>query len=276
MVSDSTTLWQLQLLRALLNSLLVWVIAKRLMPDASLRPKRIGVVSMRSAFQVAALTLFFGGAPFLTLAQMAGGLYTFPLFAGLLGFIFGEPVGPRRMVAIAAGMSGTVLVLKPGAAGISLISLMPVGAGLCYALMVITTRRLCRDESPLCLVLYTNIAVIIVGGLGMLVIPALPLSDALREQYPFLLTGNESLVMIVVVVITGCALLNTTGNLCLSKAYQIADSSFLAPIDYSYLLFASFWGVMLFGELPDKSTVSGLVLIAAAGLFVAWRERVSR
>ena len=78
-ISVKTTLWQLQSYRALLNIALVWLIARKLMPGMSLKPKRPAIVAMRSLFQVGALTLFFGGAPFLTLAQMAGGLYTLSL-----------------------------------------------------------------------------------------------------------------------------------------------------------------------------------------------------
>ena len=69
-------------------------------------------------------------------------------------------------------------------------------------------------------------------------------------------------------------MLNTIGNVCLSKAYQSADSSFLAPFDYSYLLFASAWGVIIFGDIPGLTTALGLLIITAAGLFVAWRERM--
>lgn len=273
MASSQTTLWQLQSIRALVNIVLVWTISRRVMPGLSLQPKRIGVVTMRSLFQVAALTLFFGGAPFLTLAQMAGGLYTFPLFVGLFSIVIGEAVGPRRIFAILIGFIGTVLVLRPDRAGFSVMSLMPVGAGFFYALFVVTTRRLCRDESPLALVLSANVVIALAGLAGLVIIPLLPLSDVLRSEYPFLLTANVPLVAFVVGVILSSSVLNTIGNLCLSKAYQSADSSFLAPIDYSYLLFATVWGVILFGDTPVATTVIGLLLIAGAGLFVVWRER---
>ncbi len=273
-ISVETTLWQLQSYRALLNIALVWLITRQLMPDMSIKPKRPAIVAMRSLFQVGALTLFFGGAPFLTLAQMAGGLYTFPLFVGLFGLLLGEPVGPRRIVAIAAGFFGTLLVLRPDAGSFSLINLMPVGAGFSYALFVITTRRLCRDETPAALVLGANVGIATIGFLGLLLVPWLPFSADARATYPFLLTTDAPWITLVVVVIVSCAFLNTIGNLCLSKAYQGADSSFLAPIDYSYLLFATGWGILLFGDYPTSTTTMGLLLIAGAGIFVAWRERI--
>ena len=275
-ISVETTLWQLQFYRALLNIALVWLIARKLMPGMSLKPKRPAIVAMRSLFQVGALTLFFGGAPFLTLAQMAGGLYTFPLFVGLFGFLLGEPVGPRRVIAIAAGFFGTLLVLRPDTDSFSLINLMPAGAGFCYALFVITTRRLCSDETPVALVLGANIGIASIGFLGLLLVPFMPISDSMRNAHPFLFTTNAPWVTLVVVIIVSCALLNTIGNLCLSKAYQSADSSFLAPIDYSYLLFATAWGMLLFNDYPTLPTTLGLLLIAGAGIFVAWREHVLR
>ena len=166
-VSVETTLWQLQSYRALLNIVLVWLLTRQLMPGMSIVPKRPAIVAMRSMFQVGALTLFFGGAPFLTLAQMAGGLYTFPLFVGLFGFLLGEPVGPRRIVAIGAGFFGTLLVLRPDTESFSLINLMPVGAGFCYALFVITTRRLCRNETPAALVLGANVGIATIGFIAV-------------------------------------------------------------------------------------------------------------
>lgn len=273
-ISVDTTLWQLQAYRALLNIALVYFIARRLMPGISIKPKRPAIVAMRSMFQVGALTLFFGGAPFLSLAQMAGGLYTFPLFVGLFGWLLGEPVGPRRIVAIAAGFFGTLLVLRPETGSFSAINLMPVGAGFCYALFVITTRRLCRDETPAALVLGANVGIASVGFIGLLLVPWLPVSQSTRDAFSFLLTSDAPWIPLVIIVIVSCSLLNTIGNLCLSKAYQSADSSFLAPIDYCYLLFATGWGIVLFSDYPTPLILLGLSLIAGAGIFVAWRERM--
>ena len=272
-ISVDTTLWQIQSIRAAVNIVLVLLLSRALKNQLVLLPKRPAVVAMRAFFHVCALTFFFGAAPFLSLAQMAGGLYTFPLFVGLLGILVGERVGPRRVFAIAAGFIGTVLVLKIDPTDFSPLTLMPVGAGFCYALFVVTTRRLCRDESPVALVIASNVMILAVGVLGLLLIPKLPILEETREHYPFLLTVNAALTSVVIVVILFCSFLNTAGNLCLSKAYQSADSSFLAPFDYMYLLFATFWGVVLIGDLPDSTTVTGLFLIAGAGVFVAWRER---
>ena len=48
----------------------------------------------------------------------------------------------------------------------------------------------------------------------------------------------------------------------------------LAPFDYSYLIFATFWGYVFWREVPDAAALAGMSIIAAAGIFVAYRERV--
>ena len=73
-----------------------------------------------------------------------------------------------------------------------------------------------------------------------------------------------------------CSVLNATANVLLTKAYQSAEVSWLAPIDYTYLIFATIAGLVFFGDLPGPFQVIGMVLIAAAGIFTAWRERVRR
>ena len=68
-------------------------------------------------------------------------------------------------------------------------------------------------------------------------------------------------------------MLNLSGNICLARAYQTADSSWLAPIDFTYLLFAAFWGRVIFDALPLKQALLGMSLIAFAGILTAWREQ---
>jgi drug/metabolite transporter (DMT)-like permease len=70
------------------------------------------------------------------------------------------------------------------------------------------------------------------------------------------------------------SVLNLTGNICLARAYQTADASWLAPIDFSYLIFAALWSRVIFDQWPTSQALIGMGLIGAAGVITAWRERV--
>lgn len=274
-LSVHITLWQFQFLRALVNLLVLMCIVAWLAEPALLKPQRLANVALRSAMQVVATVLFFGSAPLLSMTEMAGGLYTFPLFvAALSSLLPGERVGPRRWIAIVAGFAGTLLIIKPGSDTFQLATLMPVSAGFFYALFVLCTRRLCRDESPMALVLGSNLSILLVSSCGIALLSARPLPASLSDHNPYLYTAWQPLLGWMLGIIVICGLLNSLSNLGLGKAYQSADSTMLAPFDYSYLIFATIWGFVFWRELPDAAAVAGMCLIAAAGIFVAYRERI--
>jgi drug/metabolite transporter (DMT)-like permease len=273
LVSSEVSLWQFQLLRAAGNIVLVLLLARLVGGAPRLRPGRPWAVALRSLLLLGAMILFFGGMPFLSLPEIGAGLYVFPLFVALLSaLVLGEPVGPRRVAAIVAGFAGTLLILKPGTESFRPVALMPVAAAFCYACMILTTRRLCRGESPMTLAFWVAIAYCLVSALVMLVLSLLT-PGSWSAGWPYLFTGWRPLALWVLALILFCSLLNLSANLNLAKAYQSAQASWLAPFDYSYLIFATFWGFVFWRTIPDLLTFLGMAMIAGAGIFVAWRER---
>ena len=270
--SADLSLWQFQFLRSGCNLLFLVVLSRLLWGGGRVRPQRWGAVALRSILLVTTMVLFFGGVPFLTLAEIGAGLYVFPLFIALLSaLVLGERVGPRRLAAIVSGFAGTLLILKPGAESFQWVSLMPVGAALSYAAMVLTTRKLCRQERPATLALGVSITVLGLGALGMMVMTFLDQSR-LALEWPYLFTAWHPVSWYLAGLIVLCSALNLTANISLAKAYQSAESSWLAPFDYSYLIFATLWGVVIWGDLPDLLSFVGMTMIAGAGSYVAWRE----
>ena len=271
-LSAHVSIWQFQVLRAGLIliglSLAAWLIAGPVP-----RPKSPRAVLVRSLFLAASMFFFFGGAPFLPLSHMAAGLYTFPLFTSLLGWLLlGERVGPRRIVAIVMGFAGTLLIVQPWRETFEWAALMPVAAGLCYAGSVITTRRYCRAESPWLLAYAVNITYVISGLAGTLAVATFA-PAAWASTWPYLFGGWQALTVLTAGLVALAAMLNLAANVGLARAYQSAEPSWLAPFDYSYLALSAAWGVILFGTVPGPMVLAGMTLIALAGSFVAWRER---
>ena len=277
LTSSSVSLWQFQLLRSGINLSLLLVFSYFVWGLHNLVPKRLWAVALRSTCQVGAMFFFFAGIPFLSLTEIAAGLYVFPLFIAVLStIVLGERVGPRRIFAILTGFTGAVLILKPGTASFQPYALLPVGAGLFYAATILITRKLCREESPVALSFGVSIAFVSLGILGLLITTGLAvfeLAPDMAVQWPYLFTGWHPLEGTVLAIIAACSCLNVTANIGLSKAYQSAESSWLAPFDYSYLIFATFWGIVMWNDVPDQWSFTGMAMIAGAGIYVAWRER---
>ncbi|MGB5214637.1 MAG: DMT family transporter [Anderseniella sp.] len=273
LASADVSLWQFQTLRAVCNLTMLFVLSRFIWGNASAYPKRFWTVALRSCFLIGAMLCFFGAIPFLSLSEVAAGLYVFPLFVAVLSALFlGEHVGPRRIMAVVAGFAGTLLILKPASASFQWVSLVPVMAGLFYAATVLTTRKLCREESPATLALGVSVAFVTVGGLGLIVMETVK-PAALAASWPYLFVGWNPLRLETAAIILVCSMLNLAANIGLARAYQSAESSWLAPFDYSYLIFATFWGVVMWGDVPDLLSFTGMAMIAGSGCYVAWRER---
>jgi drug/metabolite transporter (DMT)-like permease len=274
LASADVSLWQFQALRAACNLAMLFVLSRFLWGDASAYPKRLWAVVLRSGLLIGAMVCLFGAIPFLGLSQVAAGLYVFPLFVAVLSAVFlGEHVGPRRIMAVVAGFAGTLLILKPASASFQWVSLAPVLAGLFYAATVLTTRKLCREESPATLALGVSVAFVILGSVGIAAMETIQ-PAALAESWPYLFVGWSPLSMETAAIILACSTLNLVANIGLAKSYQSAESSWLAPFDYSYLIFATFWGVVMWADVPDLLSFVGMAMIAASGCYVAWRERM--
>jgi len=277
LASDLTSLWQFQTLRSSFNIVFLVLGALFIYGFDKLKPKRVFAVALRSCFMLMTMILFFGGVSFLSPSEMAAGLYIFPIFVAILSsLILKERVGPLRIVAILVGFLGTMLVIEPWDVNFRLVSLMPLGAGLCYAGVVITTRRLCREESPMALSLGIAFGFLISGSIGMIIINGLELSPVTIETNRYLLTGWNDLSVLLIGFIMAASILNVTSNVALGAAYQRAESSWLAPFDYSYLIWATFWTYIFWEETPNPMMILGMVLIAAGGAYVAWREAVEK
>ena len=92
--SSETSFWQFQTLRSLGNLSFVFILSLAAGNLVLMRPRNWRPVYLRAAFLTVCMFCFFAGAPFLSLAQMAAGLYTYPLFISLLaGPVLGERVG---------------------------------------------------------------------------------------------------------------------------------------------------------------------------------------
>jgi drug/metabolite transporter (DMT)-like permease len=111
------------------------------------------------------------------------------------------------------------------------------------------------------------------GLVGAAVTAIVPISGDLRAELPFLLVSWPSLTMVLLVTFLGLSCLNIAGNICISRAYQTADSSRLAPLDFTYLLFVALWGRLFFDEWPTPLAGVGMAMIAVAGIITAMREQ---
>ena len=273
-MAGETSFWQLQFIRSIGNIILLFGIARITNGIDILFPLKWKPVYLRALTMTTCMFCFFAASPQLSFAQMAAGLYTFPIFVSLLAIIFlKERIGLWRFFALILGSFGALLILEPWSENFKFLQILPVMAGFFFACNIILIRKYCRQESVMSLTLAVGVMFFISASLGILFFELIFQNNFLKGNSPFVFIGWPSLTLIVFVFCFSCSILNISGNILLAKAYQTAESSWLAPMDYSYLVFAAIWGKIFFGVWPTLLNLIGMFFIAFSGILIGFREQ---
>lgn len=267
--SADTSMWQLYVIRSVLASGILMALVVHLRGATNLWPLSPLWVVIRSLLLSLMWIAFYGALPFISLTVAALAIYTTPLFIALFSALsLKENVTTRKWLAICLGFVGVVITLAPSTEDFNTYALLPVLAAILYALAVVVTKGKCADEDPVLLALAMNVALLIIGVVGSLVVlqtgPHFPVDDGLR----FLIGGWSAMgqgdwwIMIVL------AVLMVVVSIGLAKAYQVGETSVIGAFDYTYLIFAIAWGALLFNEMLNGRTATGLVLILLSGFIV--------
>ena len=214
------------------------------------------------------MTLFFSVLSFLPVALAGAGLFTSPVFVLLFSFLFfGVRPGWRRILAVICGSLGVFLVLRPDTQNFHILQILPILAGAFYAGASLTTRRYCADESPYTLSLAYFMMIGIIGLFGASFVDFLGIQG--RDEAAFLLRGLVWPPAPVYGWIAVMTLLSVVGIFMITKAYQMAETSYMSIFEYSYLISAGLVGWLLWGSVFGGGEIAGMGLIIAAGIIAA-------
>jgi drug/metabolite transporter (DMT)-like permease len=130
----------------------------------SLRPKSLGWPLVRAGFMCLSYLCFYASLPLLPLSQAAATFFTGPLFITVFAaLLLGEPIGPRRVIAVIGGFAGVLCIVRPSAEGWQPVALLPLLSAVSYAAGITITRWRCRDESNYALSAVHNTVYVAVG-----------------------------------------------------------------------------------------------------------------
>lgn len=222
---------------------------------ALLRPVAPRWVALRSAAMIVAAGSSMYAFAVLPLAETYALLFTMPLWVTVMAIpLLGERVGLHRWLAIFAGLAGVLIVLRPGSATLTAGHAAALVGAFCSALTGVIARRLGGTERGVVMLYWPVIGTLVASGLTM----------------PFLYRPPAALDLGLMAVI---AVLNLLGNAFLLAAYRTGEAAMVAPMQYSQIIWAVFYGWLLFAERPDGMTLVGVSVIMAAGLYIVARER---
>jgi drug/metabolite transporter (DMT)-like permease len=216
-----------------------------------LLPPRLGLQLLRSVCQVLAVSMFFLTLSFLPLADTLAICFLYPLVTvALAGVLLGEAVGPRRWLAVAVGLLGALVIIRPGFGLFQPAALLGLATSLVFAVFIILTRTLAGSAPPSIILIWGTL----VGAvLTTALLPLVWVTPSRADLLGMLAVGA----------------IGALGHLLLLRAYELAPASLLAPIGYAEILGAALVGWGAFGDVPDLATWLGIAIISAAGSYVA-------
>ncbi|MBO9574802.1 MAG: DMT family transporter [Sphingobium sp.] len=220
---------------------------------------RLRMHGSRTVLGMIGMLLNFGAVALLPLAESTSIAFTMPIFATIFSaLVLHEKIGVHRWSAVLLGFIGIVIMAHPDSHNLASFGVLVALAGaVVTAVISIVLRDLNRTEQPPTIVFWFT----------TLSLPPLALLALFTGK------AHDPAIwgLLVLLGITGGA-----AQLLMTSALRWAPVSIVIPMDYSQLIWATWAGWLFWGAWPTLASWSGAVLIAASGLYIAWREHIRR
>jgi drug/metabolite transporter (DMT)-like permease len=222
-----------------------------LSPALLMRP-----VMVRNAAEMLATLTFIAALGLIPLSTLSAVIQANPLLVTLGAALFlGEEVGWRRWLAIAVGLFGVLLIIRPGSEGFDPNIWLAVVAAVGLSLRDLATRPVPRTVPTTLLASYSFAAVALAG------IVLLPFTEGAGLPGPAVLGWVGAGILSGMVAVYA-----------ITAAMRVGDVAAVTPFRYTRLVFALVIAFFVFGERPDAWTLIGAAIVVASGLYSFWRE----
>ena len=213
----------------------------------------------RSGFLLLATVCFFLSIRTVPIPNALALLFVSPIVVTLAApVLLGERFSPPRVAAAGIGLVGVLIVLRPGTADFSPMALFAVAAGCCYAMYILTTRRVAGEGPPLVTLFYTAVV-----GFSML---------SLLMPWVWIWPDARGWGLMALM-----GLLAALGHFLVIQACEYADASLLSPYNYTEIIGATAISYWLFGYFPDLWVWLGIAVICGTGIAIsAWELKPAR
>lgn len=257
-VSAEMNIGQILLVRGAFAIVLIAALAIHRKALRPLRTLLIGPVALRVIGEIGGTLTYMAAIAQIPLANASAIFQALPLVITLgAALVFGEPVGWRRWLAIAAGFIGVIVIVRPGAEGFSQAALLALASvGFC-AVRDLATRVIPKELPTVFITLLTTVTVSTSGALVLV-----PLGGWTPPSGHAL--GLLALAAILILI----------GYQCIIVSLRTGDISAVAPFRYMALIWAMLLGYLVFGHRPDGAMLAGAAIIVLSGLYAFYRERI--
>jgi drug/metabolite transporter (DMT)-like permease len=231
-------------------------------------------ILLRSLILAAGYLFFVMSIAAMPIANSVAIYFTMPFFvAGLAGPMLGERVRPHRWAAIIAGFIGVIVMVRPGTGVFEPAAILALLSAFAYATGQMLGRPIAQQVSPSVIAMWQNGVYFTLGLVLAIVCNSFDFSGFTHKSLVFLSRPWVWPETFDLVVLSGIGILAAFGMILFVSAYKYGESNFVAPFEYSSMMWAVGYGILLFADFPDAFTWMGAAIVVAAGLLMVWRDR---
>mgnify|MGYP001318450554 FL=1 len=191
---------------------------------------------------------WFKALTLIPLAQVISIEFTMPIWTAILAVAFlGERMGLWKNLAVALGVVGVVIIVRPGTSEIVPGQIIALAAAVGFAISVTMVKSLTRTDSVVTILFWMLFIQSVIG-----LVPALEV-----WRWP------SAYVWGWIIVIAFCG---TFSHYCLTRAMLHADATIVVPMDFLRVPLAALAGWLLYNERLDMMTILGAALILSGNL----------
>lgn len=224
-------------------------------PRAAIRSIRLWAHLVRGTLLVAEVGMIVWGYTLIGLIESHAIFAICPLLiVAFSGPVLGERISWQRWAAVAAGMVGVIVILRPGTGVFSWPALLPLASALFFALYSVLTRLTTRDEPTFPAFFWPAVI-----GAGLMTAIGLP--------------RLEPVAMADIAPLAAYCLLCVLSHWLLLKCYEATEAARVQPYAYLQIVFVTVIGIVIYGEVLALPVAIGTAIIVAAGLYALSLER---
>ena len=269
-IARESGLWQFHFCRSLIAITLMSLLM--ILTGHQFIINNLVAVIIRSLLYTFSMLIYFGCLSFLPIAIVGAGMFSAPIFVLIFSyFLFKQKIGINLISAVVVGSFGIWLILNPSAENFSIYGLMPIFGGLFLAMGNMVTWRMCSEENPLILNIMFFIGIGIFGFIGTIIFSVFTfdINDLVIISDFFILGWNNGTALLWALIFVQ-AVGSIIGIGLLTKAYQMADTSYLNIFEYSFFIFAGFSGWLFLGQTISFDELIGIIFIIFSGIIASF------
>ena len=240
--------FQIMFFRSLIGLIIVLAVAAAVGTMNQIKTDRLGLHLLRNAAHFSGQNLWFLAVAYIPFSQLFALEFSTPIWVAMLAPIFlGETLTRRRLLTVALGFVGVLIVSRPNLSQFDPAIMAAIACAVCFAGSLMATKKLTADQSITCILFWLTVMQLGMGAVATMITGGLVMPLGID---------------IVWVLAVGCG--GLMAHFCITRGLALAPAIVVIPLDFMRLPLISVIGFLAYGEAFEWPIIAGALIILIA------------